>query len=364
MIDTMPRPRPPHLNRETTRHGRAVWYVRVGKGPRTRLTAAHGTSEFDAEYRAALEGKPLAVKGAPAIGTLAWLLDRYRETGAWTILAEATRRQRDNIFVHVIVSAGATPYIRITSDTITAGRDRRVETPSQARNFLDAMRGLFRWAHAAGHVKADPTATVKNPKKKKGQGFPKWTEEDADAYERRWPIGTKERVWFDVLCYTGGRRGDAVVIGRQHVRNGIATFRTEKSSETVTVTLPILSVLARTLAAGPCGDLTFIVGANGRPLAKETFGNYFSAAARKAGVKKSAHGVRKIAATRAANSGATVAQLNALFGWKGSAMASLYTEDADRRRLAIEAVGKLENTERTSIPAPSKAVRAGGRKAK
>ena len=32
MIATMPRPRPPHLHREITRHGKAVWYVRIGKG--------------------------------------------------------------------------------------------------------------------------------------------------------------------------------------------------------------------------------------------------------------------------------------------------------------------------------------------
>ena len=27
----MPRPRPPHLHRETNRHGTTVWYVRLGK---------------------------------------------------------------------------------------------------------------------------------------------------------------------------------------------------------------------------------------------------------------------------------------------------------------------------------------------
>lgn len=36
MIDDMARPRPPHLHREKTRHGKHVWYVRIGKGPRTR----------------------------------------------------------------------------------------------------------------------------------------------------------------------------------------------------------------------------------------------------------------------------------------------------------------------------------------
>jgi hypothetical protein len=44
-------------------------------------------------------------------------------------------------------------------------------------------------------------------------------EADAAAYDKRWPIGTKERVWRDVLFFTGLRRGDAVRLGRQHVRD-------------------------------------------------------------------------------------------------------------------------------------------------
>ena len=85
-------------------------------------------------------------------------------------------------------------------------------------------------------------------------------------------------------------------------------------------------VLAATLAAGPCGDLTFIAGDRGQPLTEESFGNVFKDACRAAGVPGSAHGVRKIAATRAANAGATVAQLEAIFGWTGGTMASLYTQ--------------------------------------
>jgi len=37
MIENMPRPRPPHLHRETTRHGKHAWYVRIGKGKRVRI---------------------------------------------------------------------------------------------------------------------------------------------------------------------------------------------------------------------------------------------------------------------------------------------------------------------------------------
>lgn len=55
------------------------------------------------------------------------------------------------------------------------------------------MRGLFRWAKKSGLVKVDPTAGVENPPKPKGPGFVAWTEADVEAYERRWPVGTKER---------------------------------------------------------------------------------------------------------------------------------------------------------------------------
>jgi integrase len=125
------------------------------------------------------------------------------------------------------------------------------------------------------------------------------------------------------------------------VKDGVATILTEKSGGAIEVSIPILPVLAATLRAGPCGDLAFIAGENGRPLTKGSFGNQFRKACRAAGVPGSAHGLRKIAATRAANNGATVAELEAIFGWTGGRMASLYTKTADRRRLARGAMHKL-----------------------
>jgi len=81
------------------------------------------------------------------------------------------------------------------------------------------------------------------------------------------------------------------------------------------------------------------------------------------GVTKSAHGVRKIGATRAANNGATVAELEAIFGWIGGRMASLYTRAADRARLAKGAMAKLDRTPgEQTIPAPAEKVRETERK--
>ena len=345
-MEAMPRPRPPHLQRQVTRHGKAVWYVRVGKGPRVRIRSAFGTPEFYSEYQAAIAGFP--TRKTPkddrtSPGTLAWLVERYRETTGWTALSMASRRQRENIFEHVLEAAGRHPFAKITTASIMAGRDRRAKTtPAQARKFLDTMRGLFRWAVKAKLIKVDPTAGIANPSAPKSDGYIPWSIEDIAAYEAHWPVGTRQRVWLDVLIYTGLRRGDAVRLGRPHIRKGVCTIKTEKT-DTV-VALPILPALMKTLDAGPCGELTFIAGEGGRPLTKESFGNLFRKACREAGLQnRSAHGLRKAAATRAAEAGATVAQLNAIFGWKGAKMATFYTEAADRRRLSIDAMHLLGN---------------------
>lgn len=342
MIEAMARPRPPYLSSQTTRHGRVVWYVRRPGQPRVRIRAEYGTQEFMDAYLAAMAGERARKPSAATSGTLEWLLERYRDSSAWASLSNATRRQRENIFRHVMAKAGKEPAAAIDRADIQAGIDARRETPAQARNFRDAMRGMFAWAARAGLVPADPTAGTDRPKKAKGPGFVAWTEDEVAAYEARWPIGTRERVWLDVLLYTGLRRGDAVRLGRQHVSDGVATIRTEKSGFEVEVSIPVLPVLARTLAAGPTGDLAFICGARGGPLTKESFGNLFKIACKAAGLaNRSAHGCRKIGATRAANAGATIHELNAIFGWTGTEMASHYTREADRRRLAKAAMGKI-----------------------
>lgn len=333
----MPRPRPPHLHRETTRHGKGVWYVRVGKGPRIRLRAEFGTSEFQAEYQDAIAGK-IRSKDGPAAGTFAWYVTRYRESSAWLALSMATRRQRENILRQVLSTAGTEPLGRIDRKAIIAGRERRAKTPFQARHFMDTMRGFFQWALENEHVKTDPTEGLKISKPKT-DGFPAWTDAEIEKYEHRWARGTRERVMFDIFLYTGLRRGDVATLGKQHVRKGVITIDTEKTGTRVTI--PILPELARTLKAGPVGDLAYIVSADGNPMSKEVVGNLFRDACRKAGVNKSAHGLRKAAATRAANNGATVAQLEAIFGWEGGRMASHYTKSADREALAKGAMRKL-----------------------
>lgn len=339
----MPHPRPPHLYREITRHGRKTWYARRGHGKRVRLKAEYGSQEFWAEYRAALEGAPLPSKSAKA-HTLAWGIDLYRNSSAWAVLSNATRRQSENIFRAVIATAGDVPLREITSETIRAGRERRKATPHAANNFLKAMRRLFKWAadpEGGRLVTSNPTAGVKLLKGKNSDGFHVWSTEEIERFEQRWPIGTRERLALDLLLYTGLARGDIVRLGRQHVTNGVITFRMEKNRGDGVVYPPVLTILAETIAASQTGDLTFLVTERGTPFVKESFGNWFREACRAARCPGSAHGLRKAGATRAAENGATVHQLMALFGWKTEKMALIYTRKADRKRLSSVAAPLL-----------------------
>lgn len=352
----MPRPRPPHLHREINRHGNPVWYVRVGKGPRIRIKAEFGTTEFEETYQAALRGDVPRPVGKAAKGSLEWLWLLYRQTGAWTDLSAATRKQRENIMRDVLKTGGNQPLSRITGKAIDQGIQRR--KPYAGRHFVDTLHGMFKWAVKAQHVASDPTVG-RGVTKPKTTGFPVWTEEELERFEEHWPRGTRERVMFDVFLYTGLRRGDAARLGKQHIRYGVITIDAEKTGTRVTI--PVLPDLEQTIAAGPTGELAIISSKKGQPIRKEVLGNLFKKACRAAGINKSAHGIRKAAATRAANNGATVATLEAIFGWEGGQMAALYTRAADRRRLAAEHMDKLSKTG-TSIPALEGKVRAGSEK--
>lgn len=338
----MPKPRPPHLHRERTRHGAHVWYVRKGHGPRRRIHAAYDTPEFWKAYREYVEGNATApIRARAKVNTLAWALDRYRNSSSWEGLKQSTRRARENIYRKVIASAGSTPLADITMKAIRDGRESRRAKPHAANAFLKAMRSLCAWCAEEGLMAADPTIGVKLLRgRNDANGFHTWTPAEIERFEERWAVGTRERLAFDLLLYTGLRRGDAVRVGRQHVQDGVIALQTEKhrvGKPGEQVAIPILPPLAQSIAETKTGDLVFLVNERGRPWAKESFGNWFRDVCREAGCPGSAHGLRKAGATRAAEQGATERQLMAIYGWTTSKQATHYTRAADRRRLARDA---------------------------
>jgi integrase len=340
----MPRPRPRYLTSDFDRHGNRRWYVRIDKGPRLRVRGEYGSPDFMAAYEdavAKLTGKvPMPPARGPKvnIAALEWLVRQYQTSSDWLTLSEATRRHRRTTLALVCRTAGDKPFVGITQGTIRAGIDRRAASPHVAANFLKAMRGLFKWAFERGYVKADPTLGISRPAIPKSDGFHIWTVEECARFESHWPVGTPERLAFEILLYTGLRRNDAVKLGRQHIRGAEIWFRTSKTG--APLVLPLLPPLLRSIEATPIKGLTFIETAQGRPRAVAAFGNWFRDTCNAAGVPGAAHGLRKAGASRAAENGATEHQLMALFGWSKIETAATYTRAANRANMA-RAAGKL-----------------------
>jgi site-specific recombinase XerC len=158
------------------------------------------------------------------------------------------------------------PIARITRSAIEKGIATR--PVNAAKSFFYALHGLFSWAHEAQHIDHNPTAGVKVIQPKT-DGYVPWSEEWCRRFEARWPLGTWERLAYEILYWTGLRIGDAVRFGPPHInKNGMGIIATEKTGKRAYIPIAKYPQLQAAIAAGPVGELTFIAATNGRPIKK------------------------------------------------------------------------------------------------
>lgn len=192
--------------------------------------------------------------------------------------------RRGWFFKRAIKEAENPPYAGITRQTIEKSMDVRKGTPALANNWLKTMRGFFDWSVKNEHMDTDPTIGV-DRFKYRTDGFRVWDESDVRAFCERWPIGTKPRLALVLILVSGLRRSDVHRVGPQHVRGNVLTIRAQKPPHhqiTVTLSQSALGVIEAT----PIGDMAFLTKENGKPFAsKESFGNWFSARCREAGLE-------------------------------------------------------------------------------
>jgi integrase len=339
----MPRRLPPFVFRERTRHGRQVFYFRRGKGTRTRLPDL-GAPDFEEAYQAALQGKARH-REREAGGTLAWLVARYKQSAHFASLKGSTRKRRDAIMQAIVKSAGDVPYRSISRKDIVAGLDRR--TASSGIQFLIAMTQLYKWAQSVELVTINPCDGVKRPQFR-SEGHHVWNVDEVGRFREKWQVGTRERLACDLLLFTGLRRSDVFRIGRQHVAGNVLSLRTEKTGKPVHI--PIWQELRQSIDATPTGDFVFLINSHGKPFnSANSFGIWFGAACKAAGVPGRAHGLRKAGATIAADSGASAHELMAMFGWTRLSMAETYTKQANERRLSSMASERIANAMRPHL---------------
>src|SRR5262249_57802799 len=74
-----------------------------------------------------------------------------------------------------------------------------------ALSILKMLRILIRHAINIGWLKNDPTLCIKRPKTNEIRS---WSESEIQAFEAKWPTGTKQRLALELFLCTGQRRSD------------------------------------------------------------------------------------------------------------------------------------------------------------
>jgi len=218
----------------------------------------------------------------------------------------------------------------------------RAHTPGTANALRRSLRALMQHAVEIGMRPDNPMRDVRKISTARSEGYHSWTEAEIAQFERHHPVGSRARLAFALLLFTGQRRSDVVGMGRQHMRDGAICVRQVKTGREVWV--PVHEALAA-IHAGAATNLTFLLTDYGKPYTAAGFGNWFRDQCQAAGLHGcSAHGLRKAAARRLAEAGCSTHEIAAVTGHASLKEIARYTEAVDRRRLAVSAMAKVRTS--------------------
>jgi enterobacteria phage integrase len=216
--------------------------------------------------------------------------------------------------------------------------------------LLKRLRTLIRYAIALGWTDRDPTAGVKAYRSKE---IHTWNEDEIATFEKRWSEGSRERLAFELLLYTGQRGSDVHrMLWSDLVGDSIRVAQQKTAAK---LTIPIHKSLSRLLEIADRNCTTILATAYGRPFSVKGFGNMVSAAIREAGLPRRCkpHGLRKAAARRLAEAGCSASEIMAITGHKTLAEVERYTRAAEQERLARQAI-KRQSENKSGKPALEK----------
>ncbi len=336
-----------YIDRFVDRHGRERYYFRRDRGPRIALPGRPGTPEFMAAYERAAIGEVVErgpkQRGAP--GTFDRLVQDYFSSPEFLRLAPSSQKSYRSVIERLIVDEGIGHRLvrEMSREHVRRILAKRSETPGAANSVLQKLKVLIHFAIDNNWRKDDPTLRIK--KYAKGE-FHTWTEEELAQYERKWPIGTTERLAYALLLYTGQRRSDVVTMSWADVKDGMICVTPLKTKRTsgVKLWIPIHPELQAVLDAADHDGDAILQTAFGQPFTSNGFGSGFMAVKiEKAGLPARCvtHGLRKAAARRLAEAGCSANEIAAITGHATLQEVSRYTKAAEQKKLAQSAMRRL-----------------------
>jgi integrase len=329
--------------------GRVYARLRRRGQPEISLPGSIGSPEFMAGYHAALRGEQPAAAIATARsgqGTINAAIAQYLDSKSFEkrTPSEFTRQRQAS----TLRKWGGLDSVGTTSLTLLDRKyiDRVISdapTVGIARTWLITVRPFLQWAVTQQMIDADPTAgiLIKLPK---SDGHACWTEEQIAQFEARWPIGSRERLLFSLLLYTGQRCSDVRQLGQHSIRDGVFPIKQQKTGAEVFVPVhpELLAAIAECKVVSMRGD-TFLATRRGTSIDQRDLNKWFRKACDAAGLPTSCvpHGLRKSFCRRLADLGVPPHQIAALSGHLTLKEVMRYTQAYDRRQAAKAGMAAL-----------------------
>jgi integrase len=316
--------------------GRQRFYFRR-HSKNTALPGLPGSPEFMAAYAVAsgVEAPERESRPVAAPGTFAALAARYFASPKYLGRAASTRKHYRQVIERFLAEHGTKRLRTIERKHIDAIIGKMADRPGAGIVLLKRISTLLNYAIAIGWLEHNPAARAATYRSKPRHT---WTEAEIATFEARWPVGTKQRLAFALLLYTGQRGSDVHLLTWPDTEG----FHLAQQKTGTPLVIPVHPELVAVLAAAKREHAIVLASDHGRPFSVKGFGHMMSAAIKAAGLPNrcKAHGLRKAMARRLAEGDATAKQIAAVTGHKTLAEVERYTTEANQPRLAQQAFEK------------------------
>ena len=277
----------------------------------------------------------------------------YESSPEWRALAPATHSTY-RLYLQDLSRLGHIRAADVTRRGLIEVRNAiaAIRGDGAASGFVRAASAMFTWAASNDWLEHSPAALLKPLQ---GGHLPTWSMDHVRAANAALPEPLRRAVVL--ALHTAQRRGDLIAMRWADYDGEAVRVRQQKTG--VELMIHASDELRAELATWQADATAPTILTDGK--GKAWNGMQLSAhmAYHLAQIEgfppgMNIHGLRKLAATRLADAGCTMHEIAAMTGHKTLGMVSLYTADADQRRLARAAVERLRTTADNQQPTPNK----------
>jgi integrase len=277
-------------------------------------------------------------------GLIAGLIQSYRSSPEWKRLAPRTKadyliwldRIEDRFGDMPLEGADDRGVVR----HFLAWRDERAASPRQADQGVAVLRMLLGWGKARGRLDFNRAEGIgKLYSVDKSQNV--WTDAEIGKAAQAASVDVSRAI--RLASWIGLRLGDLIDLRWEQVKDGYIDRPTNKSRGRRLARIPLTQEAEAILAECSRDGSHVLTNSRSKPWTAHGLSHAITDAARKAGVQRTTHDLRRTCATRLARLGFTDQEVADMMGWTLESVQQLRRVYVDRGAVILSAIERLKD---------------------